>query len=444
MDQALKEQLLLSINSERLVIIAGAGLSMAPPSKLPSALHIAEEVDEKYREITGQQLRDDIQNDLGKIADYFLDTDRFVSDFINQLVPWQLFSGDNNKGHDAIADFLGCRILKFALTTNFDFLIEKAAKNFGENDFRAVVDENELLPTGRPYNPLLKLHGCETRDRTKTIWTMKQFDDDQIINTRVDAFQTWMRGNIRGCDIVILGFWTDWSYINNLLFDSINRFEPNSVILVDPLDDEDLKLKAPNLWEWVTSDAVDFRHIQTSAADFLDELRIEFSKRYIEKILEASKDTYAAIVNKEFGQEISLNQDMSSIDLYDIRRDLCGRTRSEIVRDKDCRDDQNLTGAAHLIMMEKGAELKGPYYSLDGSIYRIINGLGNAISKIREKYTSEPPMTPEIDVTICVGAISDGDVPDNILRKNKPNDIIRPSVSGEWVNHKYLIDEIGE
>ena len=42
MDQKLINDLLLSIDGERLAIIAGAGLSMAPPSNLPSAIHIAE------------------------------------------------------------------------------------------------------------------------------------------------------------------------------------------------------------------------------------------------------------------------------------------------------------------------------------------------------------------------------------------------------------------
>ena len=48
MDQNTRNRLLESIHADRLVVLCGAGLSMAPPSNLPSAWSIANECHDRY------------------------------------------------------------------------------------------------------------------------------------------------------------------------------------------------------------------------------------------------------------------------------------------------------------------------------------------------------------------------------------------------------------
>jgi hypothetical protein len=67
MDDDIAARLLASIHSNRLVILCGAGLSMAPPSNLPSAARLAQNCADRYHEITGQLLDDDLRTDLEKL-----------------------------------------------------------------------------------------------------------------------------------------------------------------------------------------------------------------------------------------------------------------------------------------------------------------------------------------------------------------------------------------
>jgi hypothetical protein len=48
----LSQQLLASIEADRLVIFAGAGLSMAHPSEVPSAAKVAAYAAKKYKDVT--------------------------------------------------------------------------------------------------------------------------------------------------------------------------------------------------------------------------------------------------------------------------------------------------------------------------------------------------------------------------------------------------------
>jgi len=99
MDEAIAARLLASINANRLVILCGAGLSMSPPSNLPSAARLAQNCADKYLEITGNHLDDDLRNDLEKLADHFRQANEFQSVFIQQLIPWREFRRKPNNGH---------------------------------------------------------------------------------------------------------------------------------------------------------------------------------------------------------------------------------------------------------------------------------------------------------------------------------------------------------
>src|SRR5438067_1794486 len=140
MHNSLLERLLNSIEADRLIIFIGAGLSMAAPSNVPSAVSIAQALRSNYESVTGAQIPPACGLDLEKIADFFLSNNQFYSVALTRYVAWGPFRGNPNHGHNAVADFLSARILQAAITTNVDYLVEKASESIGEPDFQTALD----------------------------------------------------------------------------------------------------------------------------------------------------------------------------------------------------------------------------------------------------------------------------------------------------------------
>ena len=62
--EACAAKLLAAMNSGRLVILAGAGLSMAAPSNLPSAATLGKQIADQYRLHTSLSLPTVLESDL--------------------------------------------------------------------------------------------------------------------------------------------------------------------------------------------------------------------------------------------------------------------------------------------------------------------------------------------------------------------------------------------
>jgi hypothetical protein len=285
-------RLLEAIAGNRLLVLAGAGLSMADPSNLPSAAAVAQRCAYTYAANVGASLAPDIQADIGKMAQYFRGLGRFETFFIAKLVPWAELSGLPNSGHDALADMLACGVLGGASTTNFDCLVETAASRLGEPDFRAVVDSGDLAQHTL-HRPYIKLHGCAKRSRPTTIWCPEQLAD-ATIQPRMDQFRAWLAANLGGRDLVFVGFWSDWAYLTELLAQHLAAVTPQHVYLVDPANAAQLQDKAPNLWAWAHGAGITFHHCPESGRDFLDELRRRWSKVFVSRLIDDSTPTYTA------------------------------------------------------------------------------------------------------------------------------------------------------
>ena len=72
LDPALKARLLASVEADRLVIVCGAGLSMAEPSCLPSARSVAHTCYDKYRLSADPECNPALRDDLEALADHFV------------------------------------------------------------------------------------------------------------------------------------------------------------------------------------------------------------------------------------------------------------------------------------------------------------------------------------------------------------------------------------
>ena len=405
---------------------------MASPSNLPSARALAAECAARHEAQTMEQLDPTLHGDLEALAHHFRSQGRLANYFLSELVQWAAFFGSPNLGHEAIADFLLCQAIDLGVTTNVDPLVENSAHSLGARDFWSALDGNEAaIP--RRHQPFLKLHGCCDRGRLETLWCHGQLDDD-IWQRRLDSSSRWLAGRLTQRDILLVGYSSDWEYLNDVLVESLGGEVPLSVILFDPASTATLEAKAPQLWAWANRPGIVFRHERESADALLDELRRAFGIVLLNKIARSAE---AAYVTRTGGPVPALPDfsALSSIDLYDVRRDWTGVPRDRPTTRREPSADDELLSNMILDLLARGATLAGPNLIANGKVIRLVRGGGRMLYSIQQEYSNEPhgPNAPEI--TVCVGAIDDGGVPANIMRGGTGAHIVRHSAPGQWCTH---------
>jgi hypothetical protein len=393
----------------------------------------------KYENIIGSKVPSDCENNLEKLAEFFLGNDQMAF-FIEKLVPWELFRRDHNKGHRAVADFLASSVTYVTVTTNFDVLVETAADELGEPDFQVSLDGEEASRV-HEHRPFLKLHGCCVRDRHQTLWSKSQVSQERI-STRLLSMENWLRGNLVGRDLVFVGFWSDWAYLNDILGSCIRTAIPATVVLVDPLSEASLQTKSPQLWEWAHRNGVVFCHVQQSGDEFLDELRRLFCRRFLDRVVYDSYSSCSTIVGTIESMP-SFEGSLSTEELYSIRRDACGQPNGAVCRKKTPDAAMRMVGATHLLLFKKGAMLNGSVYQLAGRRIRVVQGAGQPLSAIRRKFSHEVPNVMAPDVVICAGAYDDGGVPADLVRESTLPTIVRSNAEGRWISFESARGELG-
>ena len=423
-----------------MAVICGAGLSMSPPTQLFSARALAERCADRYTQVTRTQLSDEIRSDLGRLVDYFLGLNRF-RDLLN-FVPWEYFFQNPNGGHVAIADFLCCGALTLAATTNYDTHIEDAAMQLGERDFQSVLDGVEAGELTDRHRPLLKLHGCCRRDRKNTLWAGSQISTNDVIKERLDNSGDWLKVHLTGKDLLVVGFWTDWAYLNDVLSKALAGSEPRTVVLVDPDAPEVLREKAPKLWDWANQQKTNFFHVPESADAFLDELRVVFSRGFIEQALEGSIDLFAVQFPERKVGEVEVPNSLSSDDLYLLRKDLCGCSGARPSRARKPDQNMNLVGAFFLAVMAAGGTIGGSCFSLQDRCVRVINCSHQLLSHVKVDFADELSASRDCDTVVCVGAVDDG-VPSDLVRGGELRTIVRQGWEGEWMTDDSARERLG-
>lgn len=417
-DDPTRVRLLGSIEANRLVVLCGAGLSIPGPSRLMSAIQVSRACYDKYQPISAlpAAMRDDIE----QLAGHFYANDEFESVFISTLVPWDDLAGESNHGHAAVADFLISGAAVAALSANFDLLIEQWAHR-RRIAMRGALDGQEAEnATG---GPLVKFHGCLHIDPEKTLWTTQQLTDPTI-KQRIDTCSEWMKLVLPGKDLLVIGFWTDWGYLNDVLASALSTGGFNSVTVIDPALSAALQTKAPALWGNLTTGTAHFQHIQASGADALAELQIAFSRVWLKKFyalakphLEAEGKVYAPI-DPALGIE----------DLYDLRRDAEGTPYDKAARAKHPGAHTAIAAFLQTLLMQAHATRHGAWYEYHGKRIRVIQGAGENINSVRERY-KEPPAAVQPDVIVCAGAL-DLSVPGHLISSGAGSSVVRPAPGG--------------
>jgi hypothetical protein len=434
-ESATRARLLGSIEANRLVLLCGAGLSMPPPSALMSAVGVCRACYDKYQPI--EALPANMREDIEQLAGHFYGRRQFESVFINSLVPWDDLVGQPNGGHSAVADFLICRAADAALSANFDTLIEHWASTV-KISMRGAINGHEVMAFGTHTSPLVKFHGCLERNREETLWTQLQLSEPKIAD-RVKRFSNWMELELPAKDLLVIGFWTDWGYLNDVLVNALNVSTFGSVTVVDPASSGTLQAKAPTLWARLRGGTGVFEHVQASGAEALEELRTEFSKVWLRRFyalgkfaLEEEGKTYTAV-----------EPSMGCEDLYHCRRDAEGVPYYRAATRKEPQTEAAAAAFVHLLLIQACAVRHGPWYEFRGKRIRVVHGAGRTLNTVREKY-KEPPAMNQPDVVVCAGAF-DLAVPGRIIASGVGSSIVRPSAGGvaRWITVEQARGELG-
>lgn len=429
MNAVLKERLVNSLLARNLVLVCGAGLSRAVPSNIPSAAGLAEECYDRYIR-SGGYLDPAIRSDLEQQARHFFQLGQLDLVFIREVVDWGRFTVPPNAGHTAIADFLCCKAVELAISTNYDELIERAAETLGEKDLLPCIRAYELNVPNSRHRHFLKLHGCRKQNRPETLWCSDQLADP-IIQRNIQQLSGWLQANLPSKDFVFLGFWSDWAYLNLVLEQSIQAVpQPSTVVLVDPAEPANLQAKAPGLWTWAQT-AGRFYHEQVTANDFLIELRTALSERFFAHLFNSGAAAYTSLKGGPPTRP-SPSPTVSCDRWYDVRRDLSGLTRDKAVTEVQPGPHLVNVGLALVELNEFGANLTEDGFQLpNGKTARIL-GTAGPLSLVKQAHANEPPARQLEDLVICACATEDPGVV-SIMRPTAPKTVMRPGVSGTWL-----------
>lgn len=426
------------MDAGRLVVLCGAGLSMAPPSNLPSARQIAEKCFDAYQLRVDPHINPALRQNLEALAEHFAGLNTLKAQFIENLVPWSEFECRPNPGHAAIADFLITKAAVAGLSSNYDKLIERRAWDYGA-DFLGSLDGDEATARAHAQAPLLKFHGCSHRDRGSTVWAPSQLHDP-IIADRVYKNKVWMAANLRQKDLLVVGFWSDWGYLNRVVAGALQGLDPLSVTVIDLSGTADLKKKAPDLWALAHQPQITFTHVQESGADALDELRRAFSENYLRQVLAAGRAAFEAATGTACDPAWLNVTGLDNESLYDWRRDAEGVPVGRPTM-TNCPRNGEALGCFHLLLRRAGAVQQPQGYTLAGRRIRVINGAECILSSVAGRFV-EAPAISSADVFVAVGAIDLG-LPAHVVRPGTPGSVMRPAAGGAWFTFEQAKAELG-
>ncbi|WP_024897864.1 hypothetical protein [Brucella rhizosphaerae] len=410
---------------------------MAPPSSLPSARKVAEQCFDKYQSEVDPGCDIALRNNLEALAEHFVATNTLQSVFIEHLVPWKSFTRPYNPGHVAIADFLITRAAVAGISSNYDILIERSALDYGAT-FRGSLDGDEAIVDAARHAPLLKFHGCEYRDRVSTVWAPSQLDNPGI-SARIERSKTWMAANLRQKDLLVVGFWSDWEYLNAVIGGALADVHPLSVTVIDLSAAQVLEEKAPQLWQLAHADNVHFEHVRESGSVVLDELRRAFSMNYLRQVLTAGRNVFEQTTGVQCHPDWLQVADFDSETLYGLRRDAEGVPAMQPATRLRPGNVEAL-GYFHLLLRQAGATQLSDGYELNGRSIRVVNGAEAILASLRTKFI-EPPVAVTSDIVVAVGATDLG-LPSNVVRGGKAGDLIRPAAGGDWFDLKGACAEL--
>lgn len=241
LDATLPPALTDALNSRRLLIFCGAGVSMLPPSSLPNWLGFNQSLLEAAKRATLQEFPELPLVVVEKIRDLSLDQ-LSVESFSDTLV--QTFAGEGyfsvlevldsnfpNPNHQAFAELARHRIVRAFVSTNFDTLIERSFR-MAAVPLRVFVSEQdyETEELNGQWCALYKIHGSVTAS-SSLVDTVTQKLQGLSLHVRVR-----LKSLFREHHVLVLGYsGADLSFGKDYLtFSAITADGPGITWLVRP------------------------------------------------------------------------------------------------------------------------------------------------------------------------------------------------------------------
>ncbi len=431
------EKMLESLLAGRLVLLAGAGLSMAPPSNLPSAWTIAQEAKRRYDRTHGMT-RAPLSENVEEQAEYFFARGELDAVYFRTLIDAHAFAGNPNEGHIAIADLMFTGAIKSTVTTNVDVLIEAAGQPlFGQIEVGLDGLEVATVPSG--VSPLLKIHGCRQKDSRHMVWARTQITAPPIAD-RIASSANWLAVNWLNRDVLIVGYWTDWDYLNAVLAQVLDQVQPTRIVVVDTAVGTDLPRKAPALHALGEKVQNGFYQVRASGADFLAALRKEFSKTFIRRVIGSGIEAFKAEKFVVPPAMLTEPPDLENHELWAMRRDLAGCPPNSPASSMEPPNETTL-GLTVLKLRNAGAVPDGPYWRLNDQRIRVLRTANELLHVVKDVRARECPPATAPDVVIAVGADPDG-LPANIARSSSGSSIAR-GADIRWLTRGEATKELG-
>jgi len=383
----------------RLALLAGAGLSMAAPSQLPSAWTLAERAKAKY-DARYAGLLPPLPEQIEDQAEFFFNTGHLGSVYLTEYIDHNAFAGAPNPGHFAVADLLLAGAFRMAITTNVDQLIEAAGLNLHGQVFMGI-DGHGLATAQAGTAPLLKVHGCWVTDRFNTVWAPGQINASPV-RERIERSAIWLQANLLNKDLIVVGYSTDWDYLNAVLEQTLGVVAPSSVLIIDPSSTADFTAKAPVLAALADRSANAF-HLQASGADFLECLRRAYSESFLRVALAQGATDFELISGSppDPGHLAAPATDLDS--LWRMRRDLLGCRPGDPAGDRDP-PNEPAVGLTLLELQAAGAVADGSYWRVNGRTVRVLRTPNAFLHRVEADFARETAPSAAADIVVAVGA----------------------------------------
>jgi hypothetical protein len=413
------------ILNNRLVLIAGAGLSMAAPSNLPSAAKIAADAKAEYDARYGG-IRPPLPEGIEDQAELFFQA-KELGVYLKEFVDQDAFAAQPNAGHVAVADLLLSHGLRAAVTTNVDILVEAAGQNLMGQVFTGIEGTAvAAAPAGTA--PMLKIHGCWLQEREHTVWAPGQLTEPPVAG-RIATSANWLQNALLDKDLLIVGYSTDWDYLNQVIAQTLGAVAPASVIVVDPSQTAAFIAKAPELAALADRAGKGSHHLEMSGADFLDALRLKFSKVFIHRAIAKGVAEFTAMAGHPPAPASTEAPDLDNDSLWRIRRDLLGCKPGRPAR-QAMPHDEPAVGLTLLQLREAGGDADGPYWNVGGRTVRVIRAAGAFLHALESQYRSDMPPISAPDLVVAVGA-EDVHLPADLARR--PDNSIARGAGPGWM-----------
>ena len=426
-----------SLLADRLAILAGAGLSMAPPSNLPSAWVLAQGAKTKYAAQYGSA-RPPLPDSIEEQSEYFFQRGELTTVYLATLIDRNAFAGRPNEGHVAIADLMLSRALQTMVTTNIDTLIESAGNSlFGQ--IEVGIDGHAVAALPPASVPMLKLHGCRAVDLANTVWAPGQLAREPV-QSRIACSAPWLAQRLLSRDLVIVGYWTDWDYLNEVLESSLNAVNPTRVIVVDPADGDTFPEKAPALHALGLRATGGFHHVKQSGDHFLACLRREFSKSFIRQALHGGAADFHHIKGRAPDARWLEPPSVENSELWLIRRDLLG-CEPNAPANAPRPPNEPLVGLTMIELQAAGAIAEGANWRLGQKTIRVLRTPNQILHRVELIFSRDVAPIVAPDIVVAVGAESRA-LPPSVARGGATDSIARGAGS-KWVTHSGAVEELG-